>query len=104
MWSGVLTTRAIKNVSAQASCSQMSCVTYPPILLFKKNLLDSAHRFSLCRMNLKHMPANNHKMITNISNRNTRMHYCQALFSVNCWLAKWSKEVIGEIQFNLQLL
>ncbi len=44
-----------------------------------------------------------HKMITNISNRNTRMRCCQTLFAVNCWLADWSKEVVGEIQFKLQL-
>ncbi len=27
--------------------------------------MDSAHRFSLYRMNLKYMPTNNHEMITN---------------------------------------
>ncbi len=44
-------------------------------------------------------------MITNMSNRNMEMLCCcQTLFSVNCWLANWSKKVIGEIQFNLQLL
>ncbi len=71
--------------------------------IFWTNLIDSAHRFSLYRMNLKYMLANNHKMITNISNRNTRVRCCQTLFSINCWLANWSKEVIGEIPFNQQL-
>ncbi len=42
--------------------------------------------------------------LTNIINRNTKIRCCQALFSVNCWLANWSKKVIDEIQFNLQLL
>ncbi len=53
-------------------------------------------------MNLKHMPLNYHEMI-NKSNRNTRMGCYQTLFSVNCCLANWSEEGIGEIQFNLQL-
>ncbi len=35
---------------------------------------------------------------------NTEIRRCQTLFSVNCGLANWSKKVIGEIQFNLQLL
>ncbi len=47
------------------------------------------------------MQTNNQEMITNISNRNTEVHCCQTLFSVNCWLANKSKKVIGEIQFNL---
>ncbi len=67
---------------------------------FWTNLMDSAHRFSLYRMNLKQMPENNHKIITNISNRNTRMRRCQTLFSINCCLATRSEEVICEIQFN----
>ncbi len=50
------------------------------------------------------MQTNNEEMIPSISNRNTEMRCCQTLFSVNCWLPNWSKEVIGEIQFNLQLL
>ncbi len=39
------------------------------------------------------MQANDHDMITNISNTNKKIHCCQTLFSVNCWLANWSKEV-----------
>ncbi len=50
------------------------------------------------------MQTNNQEMITNISDRNTEMRCCQTLFSVNGWLANWSKKVIIEIQFNLQLL
>ncbi len=47
---------------------------------------------------------NNHGMTTNISYRNMEIRGCDTLFSVNCWLGKWSKKVIGEIQFNFQSL
>ncbi len=50
------------------------------------------------------MPANNHEIITNINNRNTEMRCSQTLFSVNCQLANWSRKLLCEIQFNLQLL
>ncbi len=50
------------------------------------------------------MQTNNQEIITNISNRNSEMRCCQILFTVNGWLANWSKKVIGEIQFNVQLL
>ncbi len=49
------------------------------------------------------MQANNQEMMTN-KNRNKKMRCCQTLFSVNCFLADWTKKIIGEIQFNLQLL
>ncbi len=74
-----------------------------PDTIFRINLMDLAQRFSLYRMNLRHILANNHESIANISNRKTRMRCCPTLFSINCWLANWSKEVIGEMQFNLRL-
>ncbi len=42
--------------------------------------------------------------LTYISNRNVKMRCYQTLFSINCWLANWGEKVIGEIQFNPQLL
>ncbi len=84
VWSQVIASRDTKNVSPQARRTVLVDVRcdMTASTIFQTNLMDSVHKFSLYDTNLKHMLVNNHELITNKSNRNTKMLCCQTLFSV----------------------